>query len=1036
MRRFLEFAIDKAALNHTFLLLIFILSIFAYKNVPKEIFPPVVLDKILITGGYAGASATTLDAMVVENLEDELKNIQGLGDIDAIVKNGRFTIISDIKEGANDLIVLNDVKDKIAKIKKDLPPDMDEPVATILKKSFPLALVAIASNKDMKNMLAVADELKNRLSSIKDLSDIDIRGYRENELDIALDVDTIEALHLPLPQIYNAIANLSTIFPIGSIKQKGNHFFLTTQNGRKTQHELKNTIIKIGNKHILLGQIASIRFTLSTPTTLSHFNGKPNISINITKTQNGNAIELVKEVKKILSEFSKKYPGFEFKVYTDTSIWIRNRLNTVTSNLFFGLILVFSALLLTVNWRIAVVVAMGIPVSFMIGLISLEMLGYSLNMLSLFGALIALGMLVDEAIVVAENIYRHLEEGEEPKSAAINGALEMFPAVLTATATTIFAFLPLVIISGEMGKFIRILPVIISILLLSSLFEAFYFLPLHAKDILKVGKKKESSLWRRLQNFYSKILSFLLCYKHLSAIVLIGSILVGTFILLKQTKFQLFPAFDTTQIYMSGRVGVNNDIYDTQKALKPLEEAILKAIRKDEVSSVTSIIGMKLDAKNNAELGENLFHIFINLHELKPQNFVDKYITPYFSVEYDSSDMLRTRSAKEIANDLKKIVQRYKASFEELNIVIPQAGIVKSDIEMSLVYEKSKNVVKAIKLLKEAMKKIDGVYNITDDAKEGEKEIKFILNDYADRLGIDEGYLGRFLRGLYLEAESAKMFKDNKLIYIRLKAKQKDNVEELYNLEVDVPNSNKKVLLQDIASFMTIEHFYDIIKENGRKIRTVYASLEKSKLTSADFYKKIAPVLQKIKKLGIEVKIKGEQKENTKLMREITRAFVIALFLIFAALVWMFNSVVYSLIVLSVIPLSLFGVLIGNQIMGLNLTMPGLLGLVGLAGVVVNDGLIMLDFIKECKSIECVIERAKLRVRPILLTSITTILGLATLMFFASGQSLILQPMAVTLGFGIGWATIINLFIVPVIFAWVKKLQSKVCYTTSFKRRG
>ncbi|BAF70137.1 efflux RND transporter permease subunit [Nitratiruptor sp. SB155-2] len=1027
MKKFLEFAIEKATLNHLFLLFIFILSIFAYKSVPKEIFPPATLDKILISGGYAGASAQTLDKMVVKNLEDELKNVQNLYDIDAIIKNGSFTIVSDIKEGANNLLVLNDVKDKIAKIRKDLPPDMDEPIATILTKSFPLVLIAIATDANEHKLLDVADRLKSDLTSLKNLSEVDIRGWREDELQIAIDPQKINALGLGLLQVSDLVAQLSTIFPIGSIKQRGNHFFLTTQNGKKEKRALENTILVIGKKRVRLGDIANVSFTLSEPVTLSHFNGKPNVSINVTKTKNGNAIELVKKIKKLLLTYKNRYPGFEFKIYTDTSIWIRNRLNTVTSNLIFGLILVFTALLLTVDWRIALVVGMGIPVSFMIGLISLEMLGYSLNMLSLFGALIALGMLVDEAIVVAENIYRHLEMGEDAKTAAIQGSLEMFPAVLTATATTIFAFLPLLIISGEMGIFIRILPVIISILLLSSLFEAFYFLPLHAKEILKVGKKKKPSrLWQFLGDLYENVLRFLLERKRVSTLLLVGSILFGTFILLKETKFQLFPAFDTTQIYISGSVNVNSDVEDTQKIVSKLEQAILHSVKKDEVSSVTAIFGMKLDAKNNAQTGSNLFHIFVNLHELKPQNFVDRYITPLFSIEYDSSDMVRDRSARAIAEDIKRIVETFRhPPFEEINVIVPQAGIVKSDIEVSLEYEDPKQVLKAIHMLENGLKGIKGVYNITDDAKEGEKELKLILNDFAERLGITEGYLASYLKSLYLDAEIAKMFKNSKLIYVKLKSIAKDSVESFKNLVIQTPNG-QKVLLKDIASFWTQRHFYNIIKENGKKIRTVYASLNKKVITTAEVYDKLDPLLRKIEKLGVKVKIKGEQKENKKLIREITRAFVIAVFLIFGALVWMFNSFVYSLIVLSVIPLSLFGVLVGNKIMGINLTMPGMLGLVGLAGVVVNDGLIMLDFIRSCNDIECVIQRAKLRLRPIMLTSITTILGLSTLMFFASGQSLILQPMAITLGFGIGWATCINLLLVPLLYSVVKKVQRKV----------
>ncbi|WP_281950956.1 efflux RND transporter permease subunit [Nitrosophilus kaiyonis] len=1026
-KKFIEFAIDKPSLNHIFLIFIFILSIFAYINVPKEIFPPVSLNKILITGSYPGASAENLDQMVVKNLEDSLKNVNNLSDIDTIVKNGRFTIVSDIKEGADDILVLNDVKDQISKIKRDLPSDMDEPVATVLEKSFPLVLIAIAYEGDKRKLLDVADELKSKLSNIKELREITIRGDSDEELDILIDEEKIRAYGLNFLATVEALKNLSSIFPIGNIKEKGNHLYITTQNGKKIKKEWDEIVLKIQNKKVFLKDIAKIKFTLADPTQLSHFNGKQNVSLNVTKSKNGNAIKLVKHIKNILKEFKKRYPEFTFQVYTDTSIWIRNRLNTVTSNLLFGLLLVFISLLLTVNYRIALVVGMGIPVSFMIGLIALEIFGYSLNMLSLLGALIALGMLVDEAIVVAENIYRHLENGENPRDATIIGTIEMFPAVLTATATTIFAFLPLLIMSGEMGNFIKILPIMISILLLSSLFEAFYFLPLHAKDILKVkkSKKENSSFWKKMGEIYEKILGFLLKRKYIALVSIISLILISTFIMLKKSKFQLFPEFDTTQIYVSGRVNVNNDIFETEKIVSNVEKDILKNIKKDEVKSVTTIVGMKLDAKNNAEQGENLFHIFINLHEPKPKNFVDKYITPYFSFEYDSSDMIRDRVAKDIAKDIKKIVEKYKKDkeFEEINVIVPQAGIVKSDIELSLVYQNNEDVLKAIEIIEKNMKNIDGVFNITDDAYEGEKELKLKLNRYAQELGIDENYLYLWLRPLYLKGEFSKMFKDEKLFRIRFESLNKDKFEKFKNLEIDIPNSNQKVFLKDIAEFVYKKHFYTLIKENGDKIRTIYASLDKKKITSDEFYDKMSPILNEVKKMGINIIIKGEQKENKKVKREIGEAAIIALFLIFISLVWMFNSVIKSLIVLSSIPLSIFGVLLGHKLMGINLTMPSLIGIVGLAGVVVNDGLIMLDFIKNCKNISCVVEKAKLRLRPILLTSITTILGLSTLMFFASGQSLILQPMAITLGFGLAWATIINLYIVPLFFSSIYRIK-------------
>ena len=246
-----------------------------------------------------------------------------------------------------------------------------------------------------------------------------------------------------------------------------------------------------------IGEIATVSFELGDAAELSHYNGVRNVSVNITKSKSGNAIALAKEIRQTLAAFEKRYPSLTFAIYTDTSVWIKNRLNTVVSNIIVGLILVFAAMLIFVNRGIAVVVAMGIPMSFMIGLIATQVIGYSLNMLSLLGALIALGMLVDEAIVVAENIYRHLEEGMPRHEAAIQGAVEMFPAVLTATLTTVFAFLPMLLITGEMGTFIKILPVMITILLLSSLFEAFFFLPLHSYEFLRLRNESHIShmLW-------------------------------------------------------------------------------------------------------------------------------------------------------------------------------------------------------------------------------------------------------------------------------------------------------------------------------------------------------------------------------------------------------------------------------------------------------------------------------------------------------------------------------------------------------------
>ncbi len=1038
IRGFIKFAIDRPILNHILFVLLLLMAFFAYKSIPKEIFPPAELDKISIRGGYVGASADVLDKMAVKSLEDGLKSVNDLSNVETVIQNGSFAIIADIKSGTDNQLVLGDVKDVISTIKRDIPADMNEPTAKILIYNFPLLLIAISGDTPKSHLLDAADALKSKLGNIKALNTIEIRGDADDEVRIRIDEEKLKAYQLPKAQFYQAISTLSSIYPAGTIKQKGQLIYLSTVNGAKDAKTLEDTLLSIGQRHIRLGDVASVSFGLSTPREISHFNGKQNISINTTKTVEGNAIALSKQIRSMLPAFRKSYPTLSFDVYTDTSVWIKNRINLVTTNIIFGLILVFLALFLSVNWRIATVVAIGIPTSFFIALIAAEMLGYSMNMLTMLGALIALGMLVDEAIVVAENIYRHMEMGKKPREAAIEGSAEMFPAVLTATATTVFAFLPLLIMSGQMGMFVKVLPVMISILLISSLFEAFYFLPLHAKEFFTVGKTidhhEPSPFWDGFNARYSTVLNGMLRFKKSSLLLIIIGIILGTMGMMKILKFELFPPFDASQVYLSGKVDVDNRLKDTEKLLSILEKAIIKSINPKDVSSVTSIAGIKFNPDQTFESGEHLFQIFVNLHERKPENFFDKYINPYLSLEYDDSDMIRTMDSHDVLKAIEKEVlpafqnmkdKEGKKVFEEISTYVPQTGIVKNDIEIGFTGAKDEKVFDAITKLKKVLSDINGTTLVSDNAKEGPLELKFKINRYGQTLGFNESNLVSTLRGLFLEAEYGKIFDTKGLIRIRVEEPSKEHDYDISSLMLETPDGSKSVLLQDIAEFIYKKRMLKLYKEAGERIWSVVATVDKQRILPSEVMKRIKPALEGFEKEGIKVIIKGEEKENRQVKTEMTRAAVIAIFLIFISLVWMFNSLILPLIVLSTIPLSILGALIGTYLFGLNLTLIGVMGLIGLAGVVVNDGLIMLDFIKKEKSYPMLVEKAQMRLRPIFLTSITTVLGLMTIMFFASGQSLIVQPMAIALGFGVAWATLLNLIYVPLMYAVIYRVKKE-----------
>ena len=1037
MRSFIRFAVDKPILNHILMVFMLVLSVLAYQNIAKEIFPPSTLDQIAVRGSYVGTSADVLDKMVVTTIEDELKSLAEIDTIYTTIQNGFFEVKADIKMGYKTQVVLSDVKDIISNTRRDLPSDMDEPIAKIEIQQYPLLLVAVSGDVDKATLIDAAEDLKGKLALMHDLSDIEIRGDTDEEVLIKLNQKKLEAYGLDKRAVYQAISGISSIFPAGTLDGQGDHLYISTINGEKSQEALESTLMSVGAKRFRLSDIAEVTYGLGDPIQISHFNGKENISLNINKTKEGNAIALSKEVRKLLETFNAKYDKVEFEAYTDTSIWIKNRLNLVSSNILFGLILVFLALFLSVNMRIAWVVAIGIPASFMVTLVFMEIIGYSLNMLTLLGALIALGMLVDEAIVVAENIYRHMEMGKAPRDAAIDGAVEMFPAVLTATLTTVFAFLPLLIMSGKMGMFMQVLPIMITVLLLSSLFEAFYFLPLHAKEFFSIGtvKKVEESegFWKGWMHWYRHFLHGLLKRKWISLIAIILFIILSTMAIIKVTKFQLMPEFDAQQVYLNGKIDINNKLSDTEAYVTQVEEALIKILDKNEIDSVTSVIGFKFNKDQSFELGENLFQIFINLHEKAPENLFDTYINPIFSLEYDDTDMIRKRISQDIAKDIEKsIVKEFKTKelngkkvFEEFNVFVMQAGIVSNDVEVGFSSDDREANLLAIKQVKEKLMQIEGVSDIADNANEGERELKLRVNEYGQQLGFSEGRVTSVLKGAFLKAEYAKMFNTKGLVRVKLEDAYKRDSSAIASFKLTTPDGQKVVRLSDICDFTYRKSFVKIFKEDGDKVRSLFAKVDKKTITPTEVMEQLKPLLQKIDKTGIKVIIKGEEKENEKVKKEMSQAALIAIFLIFITLVWMFNSLVLPLIILSTIPLSVLGALVGTKLMGINMTMPGIMGVIGLAGVVVNDGLIMLDFVKGSKNYSEMIEKAGMRLRPILLTSVTTVLGLSSLMFFASGQALILQPMAISLGFGIAWATVLNLYYVPLMYGVIYRVKEK-----------
>ncbi len=1026
MLRLIKYFIENKRLNYMLLLFVLFLGYHAYKKIPKELLPEIALDEIVISGGYSGTNAETLDKMVVSDIEDELGAINGIDRIETVIRPGTFTIVLSLTTDADKIDALNKAKDAIAKSRQYFPPDMIEPVAQLMVHNRPLISLSLSSEKLSKGeLIEAAKEIKSIIARNPYISEVKIYGDADKEVSIRLDTKAIKAYGLDPSLVAQTIGSLSYIYPIGDIEQSGNYVFLSAAQGKKDKASWESTLIRVAGKEVRLGDVADVQITYPQNKTLSTFNGRKNITLVISKGAEGNAIELSKELREFAkTTLKKQYPDIYFDFYQDTSKPVEDRLNIVISNLMFGLILVFLSMALLINFRIAAIVTMGIPLAFAIGLIFIYYTGYSINIISLLGGLIVIGIVVDDAIVVAENIQRYINMGVPKKEAVLQGVKEMILPVSLATLTTVAAFLPLFMMTGEIKNFIILIPIAVIMILLGSLIESFFFLPLHALEIMK--KQKNFINWEPLQDLYEALLHKMIRYKYLFLTTFLVVVPLLTVLVLKSMHFIFFPSFDGNYLYVTAKEPTDTRIEETAKIAKEIEKHILENKEEYALKATSTVIGSRRSLAGENEKGDNMLYITLELYDMKPKSFINAYINPIlnFTFDFDNPELIREEHTYDLAKKLSKAIAPLKDEYhlEELGVKEDQPGLIKSDIQVNLSGRDMQKIMKAIELLEQNLSKIPYVKDVSDNVQLGKMEYKLHINSYGEQLGLSEAAISKALAGYFLDSRKAMTFSKTGVMEIKTRALDKDDLQTLLDFEFATP-SGKMVKLTDVVDIHKKRDYEKIEKRDGKVVKSVFANIDKTNITAVEVLEKIKPLLEKIRKEGVTVTLLGENEKNQQFKNDMKRATIIALFLIMITLLIIFPKMRYVLMVMSVIPFSMLGALVGHQLMGINLSMPSIIGLLGLAGVVINDGIIMLDFLHGTHDADTFYERAKLRLRPILITSITTFLGLFTLIFYATGQAVILQPIAISLGFGLIWGTVLNLVYLPALYAVVNKIK-------------
>jgi len=1023
--RFLRFFVENSRMNYTLFALIFALGIYSYNKMPKEIFPTFDLDMISIQGSYAGASVDILDKMAVTQIEDNVKSLEGVVETTTIISPSKFSIILELQKGKDRYAMANKVKDAVALTTGDLPSDMDEPSVTVIERSRDLINISLTSHKfNVDQMKKFADDFKSKILTINGISEVTIFGDSDKYYEVLLDDKKIEAYGIDKQELFNTLGTLSYIFPIGTIEGKTKHYYLSTYNGAKSANELANTLLKLSNGSLYLSDIAQIKKRYQDSNTLYSFNGKNALSLALKQLDTANAMQISQDIEKLIQKIQPTQKDIQISISDDNSERIKERLDIVGSNIAIGIIFIVLLVWLLINGRMSFIIFLGIPTSFVIAAFYMYLFGYSINLISLVGVLIAIGIVVDDAIVVSENIQQHIEEGLPPKEAAIQGASEMVKPVTIASITTLFSFLPALLISGTMGEVMKLIPIALSALVVASLIESFVFLPIHAAHTLKNGAKVTN--WSIVNGWYSEAIHFFMRWKKsflVIFIILVPVLIVAT---IKSSKFQMFPTFDADNIKISIKANQNTTLEESFAIVKKIEQDLIANKEQYHIKSIDSKAGFRRDSGSNTERFPYVMYMTVELNKLAPSNFLDNYVTPYLSVYYNKNERSRTETSQEISKNISKFLSQnnYKKTFNLTDLVVLErkVGPIKADIKIGLISHDNDKIIDAIEKITLKLRQIDGTKSVANSAKFGIDEIKLKVNNYGQKLGLTESTIGTYLSNLYLSKKKSVSFDEKEMLDLKIESLNKDNFEDFKNTQIKLQNGNT-VRLSEVCDFIVQKSFEQLTKDKGEKYFYIYANVNTKIITSTEVMEQLEPLLNEIKKSGITIVKKGEAKKKKELAQDMMYASILAITLIMLAMLYLFNSFRETAILMSVIPFSFLGVLIGHKILGLNLSMPSIIGALGLAGVVINDGIIMMTYLKKAKNIEDVFYRATKRFRPIVLTTITTLIGMSSLIFFATGQAVIFQPIAIALGFGLAWGTILNLIYLPVLYTFVRGLK-------------
>jgi len=1046
-----KMSVNNPVLANMLMIIIILFGGYAWINLPRELTPEIALQTATITTLYPGASPEEVEKLVTAPIEDAIE--ENVNKINLLLSNsseGRSIITVDFEE-MNDREFDKELENLRTAVEQvnELPEEiLEDPQVVELDVSsgFPMLTIVVGGDIAESQMRDIAENLKDEVLDIKNIASVRIAGLREREIWVEVNPDRLKAYQLPIAAVITALGTSNLNLPAGTMELGNTEFMVRTMGEFTNPDVIGETIIAVQptGTPLRLRDVATVSDTYEEARTLSRISGKPSISLSVQKKSEGNTIALVAQLRELVEKRKSDLPeGAELTPVNDYSVILKERLGILETNAIFGLVLVVLMLLVFIGWRNAMFAALGIPVAFMATFWFMSIAGYSLSGVSLFGLILVVGIVVDDAIVVIENIYRHIEAGESPKVAAIRGAQEVGWPVVAASLTTICAFGPLMFMSGTAGQFMRVVPIMAILVLIASLFEVFVILPAHVSEWGKAkpreGRSRLDNLRARSQGAFTlsvRITGFLMWFATLFDLIrnryvkiltktirwryaFVGSVLfigliacVSAFVVLEK---ELFPGEDFPQFYVKAEMPPSYGIQETTTVMVQIEEAA-KTLPSSEVAAIVSNIGIHTPTSGMAEgvtYGSNFGEVIV---ELTPKQE-------------------RTRGIDEIIAAMRKKTLTV-SGVEELNYITQAGGPPQGeDVEVKVKGDRFDKLTELAGVLKAKLAQLDGVYDIRDDFRIGKSELRIHLKpEKAHQYGLTTFQIAQTVRTAIEGAKATTYREADEAIDVIVKY-EKDtlqNLEELNNLLIASPTGTI-VPLKDVADITEEKGYSDIRRFDGERAITVYASVDRQKTTPFEVNQALMRAFADVESLypGYQLDFRGVFDEIIESFSELWKLFIVGLLLIYVVLGAQFKSFIQPVIIMFAVPFGMIGAMVGLLISNATLSMVAMFGIVALSGIVVNDSIVLIDFINKYRERGynkwyAILKGGSIRLRPIILTSLTTIFGLIPMAIGLGGKSPIWMPMAYTIIFGLAFATTMTLFVMPALYAITTDLRGLV----------